>query len=325
MIHLTWLHASIAIISLVATARYSAAEPKAPAHGEQARTLRVGNWERHFTVYVPVGYDAQKQLPVVIMLHGGGGSSKGAIFETGWCAKADKEGFLAVFPNALARNPDQPSNFVRNPQLWNDGSDRFYTGQDAPDDVAFLNAMLDDLLANFALDSKRVYVTGFSNGASMTFRFGAEAAKRLAAIAPIAGTCWPDPLTVEPPISMCYIAGTTDPLNPLGGGVPRLPLGANEKTRSKAKPPVKDSILKWTKATGCAATPASASEVGGVRTETYGPGRDGAEVLFITVEELGHTWAGGVSLLPESFVGKTSKKINDTDVIWEFFRKHPAR
>ena len=49
----------------------------------------------------------------------------------------------------------------------------------------------------------------------------------------------------------------------------------------------------------------------------------GAEVVLVTVEGMGHTWAGGKSLLPESMVGKTSDKIRATDAIWDFFVRHP--
>ena len=52
------------------------------------------------------------------------------------------------------------------------------------------------------------------------------------------------------------------------------------------------------------------------------PGVGPPEVVYIAVDGLGHTWAGGRSLLPESMVGKTSNKIRATDVVWEFFRKH---
>jgi poly(3-hydroxybutyrate) depolymerase len=56
-----------------------------------------------------------------------------------------------------------------------------------------------------------------------------------------------------------------------------------------------------------------------------GPGRDGAKVVYIRVDGLGHTWAGGRSLLPESIVGGTSDKISATDVIWDFFQKDARR
>ena len=294
--------------------------------GDHNFTIRVGEMERRYTVHVPPGYDGQQAVPVIIMLHGGGGTGRAAATETGWGAKADQAGFLAVFPEALARDPAKPSSFAANPQLWNDGSDRFYSGQKAPDDVAFLNAMLDDLFARFAVDRARIFVTGFSNGASMTFRIGAEASKRIAAIAPVAGACWIEPGKLERPVPMCYITGTADPLNLIDGGVPKLAFGGSDKVRSKPKPPVRDSILKWAKAVGCPEKPASTSEANSVRTETYGPGRSESEVVYITIEELGHTWAGGKSLLPEFMVGKRSDKIKATDVIWDFFQKHaPSR
>jgi len=299
-----------------------AADTNRPAlPGDHAYVITSGGLARHYTVHVPPGYDGKSPRPVVIMLHGGGGTGRAAAEETGWGALADREGFLAVFPDALPRDPAKPGSFARNPQLWNDGSGRFYAGSQAPDDVAFLNAVLDDLLAKFAVDGQRLFVTGFSNGASMTFHFGAAAA-RIAAIAPVAGTCWLAPLKLARPVSMCYLTGTADPLNRLEGGVPQL-AGASDKVRSQAKPPVRDSIQKWAQALGCPATPAGTSETNGVRTATYGPGRDGAEVVWVTIANQGHTWAGHKSLLPEFMVGKTTDKLDATAFIWEFFKHHP--
>jgi polyhydroxybutyrate depolymerase len=298
------------------------ARPASP--GDRDFVLKVGGLDRRYTVHVPPSYDGKKPVPMVVMLHGGGGTSRAAAFETGWGTKADQAGFLAVFPNAMPPDPTKPGSFARNPQLWNDGSERFYHGQNKVDDVGFLNAMLDDLLARFAVDRRRVFVTGFSNGASMAFRVGAGLSGRIAAVAPVAGACWIEPGKLERPVPMCYITGTADPLNLIEGGVPKLATGASDKVRAKPKPPVRDSILKWAKAIGCPETPASTAEASGVRTETYGPGRGGAEVVYVTIEGLGHTWAGGKSLLPEFMVGKTSNKVNSTDLLWDFFQRHSA-
>jgi polyhydroxybutyrate depolymerase len=294
-----------------------------PQRGDHSFTIKAGDLQRHYLVRVPPQYDGKTPVPVVVMLHGGGGTGKAAAEETGWSSKADKEGFLAVFPDAMPPDPAKPSRFAGNPQMWNDGSDRFYPGQKAPDDVAFLNAMLDELAVRFAVDPRRVFMTGFSNGASMCFRFGAEASKRLASIAPVAGACWLDPLTVERPVPMCYITGTADPLNRIEGGVPKLATGASDRIRGKPKPPVRNTILKWVLAIGAPATPRATTEVNGVHTEIYGPGRDGAEVIYVSVEGLGHTWAGGKSLLPAYLVGSRSDKLDATDLIWDFFKTRP--
>jgi len=300
-------------------------EPRRIAAGDHDFTLRVGALDRRFTVHVPPGYDGRTPLPVVVMLHGGGGSSKGAATETGWGAKADVAGFLAVFPNALPEDATKRSSFGRNPQLWNDGSDRFHPGQIPPDDVAFLTAMLDRVQATFSVDPRRIFFTGFSNGASMTFRVGAELAPRIAAIAPVAGACWRETVMLARPVPMLYLTGTADPLNLIEGGVPKLATGGSDKIRAKPKPPVRDSILKWASAVGAPVTPHATTEANGVRTETYGPGRDGAEVIYVSVEGLGHTWAGGRSLLPAFLVGARSDKLSATDLIWEFFIQHPMK
>jgi polyhydroxybutyrate depolymerase len=261
-------------------------------------------------------------MPVVIMLHGGGGTSKSAIRATGWIEKADKEGFLAVFPNAIPRYPTRPSSFARNPQLWNDGSNRFYKGQKAVDDIGFITTMLDEISERFIVDERRIFVTGFSNGASMSFLVGAKLSNRVAAIAPVAGANWLDTVVLKRPMPLLYITGNSDPLNPIEGGVPKLAIGAGDKVRAKPKPPVRKSIAKWAQALDCPVTPSSVSEVQGVRTKTYGPGHGGARVVYIVVDGLGHAWPGGKSLLPEFIVGKQSDKIKATDIIWEFFKTH---
>lgn len=291
--------------------------------GNHTIALTVLGVERTYVVHVSSLYDRQTPSPVVVMLHGGGGTANASIWETGWTDKADKAGFLAVFPNALARDPTQRSHFSRNPQLWNDGSDRFYSDQKASNDIDFITAMLDDLALRFNLDKRRIFVTGFSNGASMSFLIGAALPHRIAAIAPVAGACWISPGTLHPPVPLIYITGTADPLNLIGGGTPKLANGTYDSVRAKPKPSVSDSILKWVKAINVPTTPSRVSDMNGVHTEIYGLSHSEAEVVYIAVDELGHTWAGGRSILPERMVGKTSNKISATDVIWDFFQKHP--
>jgi polyhydroxybutyrate depolymerase len=298
------------------------AEVKQTKPGSHTVAINVDGLERTYIVHAPISYKPMIATPLVVMLHGGGGTARAAMWETEWAAKADQEGFLAVFPNALARDPARPSHFSSNPQLWNDGSERFYPGQKAADDVRFIIAMLDDLAARFTLDERRIFLTGFSNGASMSFRLGAELSDRVAAIAPVAGALWFDPPQLKQPVSMCYITGTADPLNLIDGGAPKLATGGSDSVRAKPKPPVRDSISKWAKAVGCPETAPRTSERNGVRTEIHSSCRGAAEVVYLAVDGLGHTWAGGRSILPESMVGKTSNKIKATDVIWDFFQKH---
>ncbi|MBM4156159.1 MAG: hypothetical protein FJ221_14210 [Lentisphaerae bacterium] len=289
------------------------AQDKLLPPGDHMRTLAVDGRQRSYLLHVPPGAAAGQALPLVIMLHGGGGTADNAAKETGWSAKADEAGFLVAYPNATPADPGEPAAFRGNPQTWNDGSGRFKKEGGEPDDVAFISAMIDDIGAQTALDRKRVFVAGFSNGASMAFAVGAGLPDRVTAIAPVAGACWLAELKLKRGVPLCYITGAADPLNPLSGGPLRLGLGGRDK------PPVQDSILKWVKAVGAPVEPTETRETNGIRTLRYGPGRDGAGVVFITIEGQGHVWPGGRNLLPETLVGQATGKLKAVDVIWDFF------
>ncbi len=297
-------------------------QPQKP--GDYNFTLMVGEVQRHALLHIPPGYDGGKPLPLVMMLHGGGGSSRAVSFETGWSAKADAENFFVLYPDALARDPAQPSSFSGNPQLWNDGSERFHESTGQVDDVAFLASLLAEVSKRLAVDSTRVYLAGHSNGASMAFRFTAERADLVTALAPVAGACWLEEIKLARPVPLCYITGLLDPLNPMEGGVPTLANGLFEVGRGKAKPPVKENLRRWTRALGCPDDPTSIESEQGYTVTTYGPAENGAEALLVTIEAQGHNWPGGRGLLPESMAGPNSTNLNATDYIWSFFQQGPG-
>jgi polyhydroxybutyrate depolymerase len=289
--------------------------------GHQKLSLEVGGRTREAILFLPNSYDKAKPIPLVIALHGMGGSALNALKETEWSVKAAKENFIVVYPEGTRPDGKKPPSLGRNPQAWNDGSGRFYAGEQKIDDVEFIRALIAKLRVEYTIDPKRIYVTGFSNGASMTSRLGAELSDQIAAIAPHSGACWNTNLKVKPGLSLLYITGTADTLNPLEGGFPKLALGGKDQGGEK-KPPVQEQIDKWLTALACAKTPASDETKEGVRTRKYGPGET-STLEFITIDGLGHHWAGGKSQSPEFLVGKNTKKLNATDTVYEFFKKHP--
>jgi polyhydroxybutyrate depolymerase len=254
---------------------------------------------------------------VVLMLHGGGGTADAARHETGWDAEADHEGFLCVFPQGLPPFPDRPSSFLLNPPKWNDGANRSPATREE-DDSAYIRAVLDDLAKKANIDPNRIYVTGFSNGASMTFRLGVELNDRLAAIAPVSGHLFLNDIRLGYPLPLLFVIGTEDPLNPLAGGQVKTPWG-----RTEQKEPALNSVTAWVEAVGAIEQPHVFLDADGVMGVLFGPGREDAVVVYYTIEGAGHTWPGGLSLLPETMVGKRTDKLNATDVIWEFFKSHP--
>lgn len=291
----------------------------------QTVTLTVDGVERRALVHLPPAYDGKAALPVVLMFHGNGGTAESVVKETGWVAKSDAAGFIVVFPEGTRPDMTQPPKFGRNNPAWNDGSGRFHAGGRNVADVAFIAALLDHLEATFAVDQRRDFATGFSNGASMVFRLGLELSGRIAAIAPVSGALWMAEPKAAQPVSLLYITGTADPINPMEGGAPKMASGSGFKgVPEKAKPPVRGMVRAWVKLLGCApgAKPI-ASGIEGIITVVHGGGRDGTEVIFTTIEGHGHLWPGGKSPLPEFILGKATSRLHATDAVWEFFQKHP--
>lgn len=273
-------------------------------------TLAAAEGERTYGLFAPT---TSLPVPLVMFLHGAGGSAEWADDETGWSRLAKREGFALVLPEGLPPHPEKPPKFLTNPLRWNDGSPGPTGFPSTSDDVAFLNAVLDDAARRTAIDSRRVFVCGFSNGAGMTFRFASEAANRLAGIAPVAGYCGPNPRPSRP-VPTLYMIGTADPLVPLRGGDVRSPW----LHRFLRRPSVMEGLERWATAIGCDVIPRMESDSHGVRVERY-PGP--VEFRTIMVEGLGHHWPGGLGRLDEKIGGTPSNKVNGTEEIWRFFQK----
>jgi len=221
-----------------------------------------------------------------------------------------------VVPEALPPDPAAPPTFLTNPPRWNDGSPQPFAGPQ-PDDVAFLASVIDDTVNRLSLDPRRIFVTGFSNGAGMAFRFAAERADRVAALAPVAGHCWAHDPKPSRPVSTLYTVGTADLLIPLRGGEVRLPWD----NRLVRRPPVAETLERWAVAIGCAPIPVLRSDDKTVRVDRY-PG----PVLFdaVIVEGLGHHWPGGRAQLNPRTAGPPSSAVNATEMIWAFFQNSGA-
>ncbi|MDB5311405.1 MAG: hypothetical protein JWO38_5607 [Gemmataceae bacterium] len=277
-------------------------------------TLTAGGHPREYLLFVPPPARPGRP-PLVIFLHGAGGSAEWADGETGWSAHAAREGFVLALPDALPPDPDKPTKFLTNPRRWNDGSPGPTGEPSTADDVGFLAAVIGDAILRTDADPRRVYLSGFSNGAGMAFRAAAELADQLAAVAPVAGYCHiPDPKPVRP-VPTLYLIGSADPLVPLRGGEVRSPW----LHRLVRRPPVADTLARWAKAIGCAPGPVTESDADGVRTDAY-PGP--VEFRAVVVEGLGHHWPGGKGQLNHKIGGPPSDRIDATAEVWRFFRRH---
>lgn len=283
----------------------------------EARSLEHQGRRRTFHVFTPPGHEKEKPVPLVLALHGGGGT--GRTFDRGTgggvTREAARRGWVVVFPDGVNKG-------------WNDGRD-IRTRRDAArrdvDDVGFLAKVVDALHASHGIDRTRVYATGISNGGFMSFRLGVELADRIAAIAPVTANMTPVLAAKEParPVPVLVLNGTADPLVPYAGGQVRV-LGRDRGLTLSTE----DSVRWWVKHDGCEARftrrwlPDRARDGCRVRVDAWTACEGASEVVLVRIEGGGHTWPGGRQYLPRFLVGRVCRDFDGTKTIFDFFARH---
>ncbi len=287
-----WL-ASITFV-LVAAAGFGT-QGSPPAGGEPSPTAA-----RPYGLKVPGGYDGSQPVPLVVLLHGysSNGSTQNAYFRLG--AQADRGGFLLAYPNGTR---DLMGN-----RFWNatDACCDFYAR--GVDDVAYLDAVLDEISGRYRVDPARVFLVGHSNGAFMAHRYACDRAGRVAAIVTLAGMQWQDAsrCPAASAVSVLHVHGRNDDtIRYQGGSTPKGPY-----------PGAVETAGAWAAKDGCSGTLTSTGRridldrwVAGEETAVarYG-GCTGVDVELWTIEGGGHIPA-----------------FNDhwAEAIWEFMAAHP--
>lgn len=283
--------------------------PVTPADqpGDHDRTVSVAGLRRSFVVHVPAGHQEGRQTPAVIVLHGGGGNGHQVAAQTGMSAQADRAGFLAVYPDGSGRPQ-------RGLLTWNAGHCCGYALDQQVDDVAFVAALIDELERDFAADPARIFLTGMSNGAMMSYRAACELADRIAAIAPVAGSMGVD-CRPSAPVSVVAFHGTADQHVRYDGGAPRVEVDPHPRQ----DPPVADTLAFWAGHDGC--TDPVTEAVSADTTREARTCADGTGVTLYTIEGGGHAWPGGTAGRPAA--DRPTTTISATELMWQFFQEHP--
>jgi polyhydroxybutyrate depolymerase len=252
-------------------------------------------------------------MPLVLVLHGGGSNAEAMVRFCGMNQKADQAGFLVAYPRGTGRLPRALT--------FNGGNCCGYAQRQEIDDVAMVRALLDDLQKAAAVDPRRIFATGMSNGGIMAYRLASELADRIAAIAPVAGPMGTENCQPSRPVPVMHFHGTEDAFAPFKGG-----RGSRSLTQTNFYS-VEHSIRCWVEANGCPKVPVEseipnkANDGMKITRQVFGPGKAGAEVVLISIEGGGHTWPGQEPQV--SFLGPTTMGISANDLMWEFFQRHP--
>jgi polyhydroxybutyrate depolymerase len=238
---------------------------------------------RTYRLFVPPGYDGHQRLPLVLDLHGSGGSSSGQARNSGLeMASASGERFIVATLDAVDARWNVPIQNGR------------------PDDVAYVSDVIDHVAAQVCTDLARVYATGFSGGARMTSLLGCKLGSRLAAIAPVSGLRLPGAACNSRAVPVLTFHGLADPQNTYNGHVPDR---GDEWLES-----VPDALAGWARHDSCKGDAILDDPPGPLSTVRYEGCAEGSEVRIIRIDGLGHAW--------------TRKEVDTTVVMWQFFKSH---
>jgi len=257
---------------------------------------------RPYILHVPTGYDPTKRTPLVVMFHGYGATGAVEDGYMGLTPTSDAHGFLYAYSDGTL---DQDGK-----RFWNatDGCCDLYG---VPvDDVAYFNAIVDDVSAKYDVDPHQIYVIGHSNGGFMGHRLACEPGSRVAAIVSLAGAVWNDPSKCAPssPVSILEVHGDADQTIIYTGGT----------TKEGTYPGVTTTVATWASKESCTGTLAptgqtlsidSTQPANATIVETYGGCPAGVDVQHWKMVGSGHipglespTWG---------------------DLVWGFLSAHP--
>jgi polyhydroxybutyrate depolymerase len=274
---------------------------------EEMHTLTHGGVVREYLLEAP--QDATQPLPLVIVLHGRGGEPASIARGTGFSKLARKEGFAVVYPAGTGQLERAAPL-----RTWNA---RHCCGQamaEGVDDVGYISALIDELVARRIADPRRVYVTGMSNGGMLTHRVAMALGTKIAAAAPVAAGVFGDEPPAAAAVPMMIFNGADDDRVPPAEVEP-----SGRVSRFGDGTPYEPAVAQaayWARANGCEAEPQHRQDSNGERWEYSCPA--GQDVVRYLVANTGHEW-------PQEVRGGLRRKASGVDAtaaMWTFFKGH---
>ncbi|MBK8096340.1 MAG: alpha/beta fold hydrolase [Planctomycetes bacterium] len=269
--------------------------------------LSFGGRQRRYRLHVPAVPQDARGLPVVMLLHGGGGNGEQVAEATGMAQLAAREGFVLVCPDGTGA--------LRNRLLtWNSGGIDVYAATRQVDDVGFLRAVVADVARRVAIDPVRIHAVGHSNGAMMCHRLAREAADVFASVACVAGAMNSTDVDPGSPIHVLIVHGTADEHVLYDGGRPKQAVG---RAGNRVDASVAAAVQYYRARNGLAGEPKVQAD-GKVRIESWERAVPGTQEIVrlqvVTLQGGGHSWPGGTrrALADAPFPFAASR------AIWEF-------
>jgi polyhydroxybutyrate depolymerase len=248
--------------------------------------------------------------PVVFMLGGIRSTARFTSENFNWINEADRNGFLVVFPEPVATQPDQPADSHTNITFWEmQGSrtHRLAAGALPVDDEGYLMAVLNEVLHREHADRKRIFLAGFSSGSGMVQLLASRHSRQISGIAAVATPLMEPPVKLAFPVPVLYIHGDSD--EQFSG------FEANSSTFATTP---HGNWVTWGYLNGCRIQTAQKREWG--VQFSWRHCKNGVPVNADFVANFGHEWAGSPDS-PGNRDHKHADALDFTDMAWQFFAK----
>ncbi len=282
-------------------------------------TIESSGIDREYHLFVPEDYNDK---PLVILLHGGGGSNDDLIGLTGikapykvWLSLAEQNSFIVTIPNGILGSSDM--------RMWNDCRNDA-DGNPNVDDVKFIEDMLTSINSDYNFDENKVYVVGTSNGGHMALRLAQEIPEKITAFAAIVASISGNSNCLESsvPLSVLFMNGTEDPILPFEGGEMASNRGLVLSTQ--------ESVDYWINRNGTSTDPI-VENIDDINMDDgctairyiYQNGDNNTEVALYKIVKGGHTEPSiqeRYSPIYLLLVGNQNGDFEMADEVWSFFK-----
>jgi len=285
--------------------------------GTHTLALQHQGLARKALVHVPASYRPGTPMPLLLAFHGGGGHAEYMADEEryGLVGKAERAGFVVVFPNGYSRLPR--GRFA----TWNAGGCCGDARDRAVDDVGFVRALVAQLQRQLSVDPARIYATGMSNGGMLVHRLACEAADIFRAVAAVAGTDAGASCTPARPIAVLHIHARNDTHVLYGGGAG--PDAFRDRGKVMDFVSVPQTMARWAQRDQCQPTPQRVLQRQGAYCEAYAGCAGGVQLQLCVTEDGGHSWPGAQAVRRGQEAA--SQALNANDLMWDFFRASAPR
>lgn len=301
------------------------AKPAVEPRGETVDgTLRTADGrDRTYHLYVPASLPAGRPVPLLLGLHGGTGWGEQFEANSGFDGIAEANGFLVVYPDGI----EIPVPITPDGRVWNGGDCCAVAAREGVDDVGYLSALIDELVATRNVDPERVVAAGHSNGGIMAYRLACEAADKVAGVAIQSGWLGIDACSPSQPVPVLHIHGTADDHAPIEGGRGSRSISGVDSRAAR------ESVGMLAAADGCDPEPTTATvgdltmldwtgcdRASGPSGEAGPSGPSGVPVRLVVVAGAGHAWMGrpAGSRLQETLVGAPYPGLDTSAEMWSF-------